>query len=186
MLQRPVPDRSTGAGAGVSALAAVAVAGASEFRTENRVSWLGAPTRTVPVVLTIAFALGLGTFRFDPAVLPIIAGAVLVAAILGYLAIRSLIERRRVHIKIGSDWIRIRRGGRLLSAPLHTVVIERSVMSRRRFRISHPRGQPAFTISLNQFPETQREDLADLLNAHSRPVEGALADITGIDSPTLR
>ena len=107
-------------------------------------------------------------------------------AIVGYFLIRALVQRRALHIKIGSDWIRIRRGSRLLSAPLQYVTIARSIMFDNRFKISHPRKKLSFTISLDQFPVEQRPGLIALLSAHAKPCTGVLANFIGIDPPAAR
>jgi hypothetical protein len=153
----------------------------TEFRTENKIPWARELVRLGPVLLVIAFTFGLGNLRIQRDALPLLIAGLLAAVIVGYFAIRAVVERRMLHIKITSDWIRIRRGNRLLSAPLHYVQIERSVLFERRYRVAHPRKKLAFTVSLDQFPEAQRDALAALLNAYATTTEGALATLMSID-----
>lgn len=157
-----------------------------EFRSENRIRWLRGLSRIGPVIVIVAMTYGLGSLRIAEDVLIWVLAIVFGVAIVGYFLIRALVQRRALHIKIGSDWIRIRRGSRLLSAPLHYVTIERSIMFDNRFKISHPRKKLSFTISLDQFPVEQRPGLIALLNAHAKPSTGVLANFIGIDPPAAR
>ena len=99
-----------------------------EFRSENRIRWLKGLSRIGPVIVIVAMTYGLGSLRVAEEVLIWALAIVFGVAIVGYFLIRALMERRAVHIKISSDWIRIRRGTKLLSAPLHYVTIERSML----------------------------------------------------------
>ena len=157
-----------------------------EFRSENRIRWLRGLSRIGPVIVIVAMTYGLGSLRIAEDVLIWVLAIVFGVAIVGYFLIRALVQRRALHIKIGSDWIRIRRGSRLLSAPLHYVTIERSIMFDNRFKISHPRKKLSFTISLDQFPVEQRPGLIALLSAHAKPSTGVLANFIGIDPPAAR
>ena len=157
-----------------------------EFRSENRIRWLRGLSRIGPVIVIVAMTYGLGSLRIAEDVLIWVLAIVFGVAIVGYFLIRALVRRRALHIKIGSDWIRIRRGSRLLSAPLHYVTIERSIMFDNRFKISHPRKKLSFTISLDQFPVEQRPGLIALLSAHAKPSTGVLANFIGIDPPAAR
>ena len=157
-----------------------------EFRSENKVTWLRGLFRIGPVVLIAALSFGLGTLQVSRDVLTWVVAIFLGLAVVGYFLLRAVMERRALHIKIGSDWIRIRRGNRLLSAPLHYVIIERSILFDNRFKISHPRKKLTFTISLDQFPVDQRLGLGALLNAHAKPSTGVLADFIGIEPPTAQ
>jgi len=90
----------------------------------------------------------------------------LIAIVIGFYVIRWVTHRRQMHIKITSDWIRIQYRKKTLSAPLHYVVIEPSNLFDGRYKVRHPRKKLAFTVSLAQFPEEQREALGELLDAH--------------------
>ena len=157
-----------------------------EFRSENKIPWLGGLSRIGPVILIAVLSFGLGSLKVSGDVLTWVVAIVLGLAIVGYFLLRALMERRALHIKIGSDWIRIRRGSRLLSAPLHYVTIEQSVLFDNRFKVSHPRKNLSFTISLDQFPIDQRPGLSALLSAHAKPSTGVLANFIGIDPPATR
>lgn len=151
----------------------------NEFHSKPRIPWLRALTRIGPMILVLALLGVAGTLRLAEGVLPALVFIVLGVALIGYFAGRALIERRALHVKISSDWIRIRRGSRVLSAPLHYVVIERSALFDNNYSVAHPRKKLRFRFSLDQFPEPQRAPLALLLSAHSRPSSGVLAALTG-------
>lgn len=157
-----------------------------EFRSENKIPWLRGLSRIGPIVLIAVFSFGLGSLQISSDVLTWVVAIVLGIAIVGYFLVRSLMERRALRIKISSDWIRIRRGNRVLSAPLHYVTIERSILFDNRFKVSHPRKKLSFTISLDQFPTEQRPGLSALLSAHAKPGTGVLANFIGIDPPAAR
>ncbi len=157
-----------------------------EFRSENRIRWLKGLSRIGPVIVIVAMTYGLGSLRIAEEVLIWALAIVFGVAIVGYFLIRALLERRAVHIKIGSDWIRIRRGSKLLSAPLHYVTIERSMLFDNRFKVSHPRKKLSFSISLDQFPADQRLGLSALLAAHAQPSTGVLANFMGTDPPNAQ
>jgi hypothetical protein len=154
-----------------------------EFRSENKIPWLRGLSRIGPVVLIAVFSFGLGSLQISNDVLTWVVAIVLGIAIVGYFLLRSLMERRALRIKISSDWIRIRRGNRVLSAPLHYVNIERSILFDNRFKVSHPRKKLSFTISLDQFPVDQRPALGALLSAYAEPSTGVLANFIGIEPP---
>jgi hypothetical protein len=157
-----------------------------EFRSENRIRWLKGLSRIGPVIVIVGMTYGLGSLRIAEDVLIWALAIVFGVAIVGYFLIRALLERRAVHIKIGSDWIRIRRGTKLLSAPLHYVTIERSMLFDNRFKVSHPRKKLSFAISLDQFPADQRLALSTLLAAHAQPSTGVLANFIGTDPPNAQ
>ncbi len=157
-----------------------------EFRSENRIRWLKGLSRIGPVIVIVGMTYGLGSLRIAEDVLIWALAIVFGVAIVGYFLIRALLQRRAVHIKIGSDWIRIRRGSKLLSAPLHYVTIERSVLFDNRFKVSHPRKKLSFTISLDRFPAEQRLGLRALLAAHAQPSTGVLANFMGTDPPNAQ
>jgi hypothetical protein len=154
-----------------------------EFHSQNKIPGLRGLTRIGPVILIAAMTYGLGRLRISEDLLAWAVAIFLGLGILGYFMVRALTARRALHVKIGSDWIRIRQGTKLLSAPLHYVSIERSALFDNRFKISHPRKKLSFTISLDQFPEDQRPDLSTLLGAHAKPSTGVLANFIGIDPP---
>jgi hypothetical protein len=157
-----------------------------EFRSENRIRWLKGLSRIGPVIVIVAITFGLGSLRISEDVLFWALAIVLGVAVTGYFLIRAMLERRALHIKIGSDWIRIRRGTKVLSAPLHYVTIEQSVLFDGRFKVSHPRKKLSFTISLDRFPAEQRLGLRALLAAHAQPSTGMLANFMGTDPPNAQ
>jgi hypothetical protein len=91
-----------------------------------------------------------------------------VGVVFGFYLIRWVIHRRQMRIKITSDWIRIEYRKKKLSAPLHYVLIEPSTLIDGRYKVRHPRKKLAFTVSLTQFPEGQREALGALLATHAQ------------------
>jgi hypothetical protein len=157
-----------------------------EFRSENRIRWLKGLSRIGPIIVIVAMTFGLGTLRVAEDVLFWALAIVLGVAVAGYFLIRALLERRTLHIKIGSDWIRIRRGAKVLSAPLHYVTIEQSVLFERRFKVSHPRKKLSFSISLDQFPADQRQALKGVLISRAKPSTNALANFIDIGPPTAQ
>ena len=157
-----------------------------EFRSENSIRWLKGLSRIGPIVVIVAMTFGLGSLRIAEDVLFWALAIVLGVAVAGYFLIRAWLERRALHIKIGSDWIRIRRGTKLLTAPLHYVTIEQSVLFDSRFNVSHPRKKLSFTISLDRFPAEQRLGLRALLTAHAQPSTGVFANFMGIDPPNAQ
>ena len=157
-----------------------------EFRSENRIRWLKGLSRIGPIIVIVAMTFGLGTLRVAEDVLFWALAIVLGVAVAGYFLIRGWLARHALHIKIGGDWIRIRRGTKLLSAPLHYVTIEQSVLFDSRFKVSHPRKKLSFTISLDRFPAEQRLGLSALLAAHAQPSTGVLANFMGTDPPNAQ
>ena len=157
-----------------------------EFRSENSLRWLKGLSRIGPIIVIVAMTFGLGSLRIAEDVLFWALAIVLGVAVAGYFLIRAWLERRALHIKIGSDWIRIRRGTKLLSAPLHYLTIEQSVLFDSRFKVSHPRKKLSFTIPLDRFPAEQRLGLRALLAAHVEPSTGVLANFMDTDPPNAQ
>ncbi|TDJ38071.1 MAG: hypothetical protein E2O54_13915 [Gammaproteobacteria bacterium] len=157
-----------------------------EFHSENKIPGLRSLSRVGPIIVIAALTYGLGTLRISDDVLIWAVSIFLGLAIVAYFLVRALMERRALHIKIGTDWIRIRRGTRVLSAPLHYVSIEKSMLFDNRFKVSHPRKKLSFTISVDRFPKDQRAGLSALLDARAKPGGGALASFINIDPPSPR
>jgi hypothetical protein len=157
-----------------------------EFSSENSIRWLKGLSRIGPIIVIVAMTFGLGSLQIAEDVLFWALVIVLGVAVAGYFLIRGWLARRALHIKIGGDWIRIRRGTKLLSAPLHYVTIEQSVLFDSRFKVSHPRKKLSFTISLDRFPAEQRLGLRALLAAHAQPSTGVLANFMGTDPPNAQ
>lgn len=138
-----------------------------EFKSENRFPWQSILSQLAPALAVIVAGLGVGFTRWKAEGIQLFIAVALVGIVLGFYLVRWVMHRRQMHIKITSDWIRITYRKKKLSAPLHYVLIEPSPILEGRYKVRHPRKKLAFTVSLTQFPENQREALAALLQAHA-------------------
>ena len=139
-----------------------------EFKSENKVPWQTILSQIGPALAVVAAGLGVGFTRWKADNIQLFIAVALIGVVLGFYLLRWVMHRRQMHIKITSDWIRIQYRKKKLSAPLHYVLIEPSNLIDGRYKIRHPRKKLAFTVSLVQFPEEQREPLEALLMAHAR------------------